>query len=93
MDTPAEGSTVVAPDKQVRISGKGTTGTEVKIWNWKGKDRQVAAPVTVNALGEWETVATLNNQNTAYGLLVEYTVPGEATQTETRTITVTDSAR
>ncbi|WIE61995.1 hypothetical protein DEI97_002330 [Curtobacterium sp. MCLR17_032] len=93
VDTPAEGSTVVAADKQVRISGKGTTGTEVKIWNWAGKDRQVAAPVTVNALGEWETVATLNNQNTAYGLLVEYTVPGGAMQTETRTITVTDSAR
>lgn len=85
--TPAEGSTVIAPDKQVAFSGTGTTGTKVEIFNHVSKGRVVASAV-VNDKGEWATTGELNNENTPYALHVEYTTPGQNVQTLTRNITV-----
>ncbi|MDM7892030.1 hypothetical protein [Curtobacterium caseinilyticum] len=88
--SPAEGSTVVAADKKVPFAIKGTTGTEVKIWNWSGKDRVIASG-TIGATGDLTLTGELNNQNTRYDLFVEYTEPGKTTQSLTRSITVASS--
>ncbi|MCC8907977.1 hypothetical protein [Curtobacterium sp. GD1] len=86
--TPQNNTEVGAPDKKVRLAGKGTTGTEITIWNWSSKDR-VIGTATVDKSGDWVIPeASLNNQNNKYALHVEYTAPGQTTQTLTHTITV-----
>jgi len=85
--TPPNDSEVVAPDKRVDISGVGTTGTEVSIWNSRSKDRLVGT-TAVGQDGTWTIAATLNNEDTRYELHVEYRVPGEGPRERTHVLLV-----
>ncbi|WP_144757459.1 Ig-like domain-containing protein, partial [Curtobacterium pusillum] len=90
--TPQNNTSVVAPNKQVRLAGVGATGTTVTVWNYRSKDR-VIGTATVGKDGTWVIPnADLNNQDTTYELQVEYTAPGAQTQSLTHTITVKAAA-
>lgn len=83
--TPAEDSTVIAPDHRVDFAGRGTTGGRVVIWNAATRDRVVAS-TSVKADGSWAASGQLNNANGEYDLHVEYTAPGQATAESSRHI-------
>jgi hypothetical protein len=90
--TPQNNTSVVAPNKQVRLAGVGATGTTVTVWNYRSKDR-VIGTATVGSDGTWVIPnADLNNQDTEYALHVEYTAPGAPMQSLTHTITVKAAA-
>lgn len=86
--TPAEYSTVIAPDKRVRLAGEATTGTIVQIWNWDKKDRLIGTAIA-DPEGKWQIPsAVLDNQDRRYELHVEYTEPGKQVEELTHVITV-----
>ena len=81
--TPADGSVVIAPDRQVRFSGTGTTGAQVVLT--AGNGREVVKTV-VREDGTWSYLGQLAYQT--YVLDTTYTVPGSAPVRGTHTVTV-----
>ncbi|NIJ05827.1 Ig-like domain-containing protein [Frigoribacterium faeni] len=85
--TPADGSTVTAPDYRVTFSGTGTTGATVEMK--AGNGRQVIK-TTVRDDGTWTATGDLNHQR--YTLDVTYTPKDGDPVTTTHTVTVAPGA-
>ncbi|WIE70230.1 Ig-like domain-containing protein [Curtobacterium sp. MCLR17_054] len=89
IDTPAEGSAVVAPAGDVDFAGKGTTGGEVIIRGQNGG--RTIGTANVDALGNWAFTGHNLNPSMHYTLETVYTVPGQEPVTGTISFTTIPS--
>jgi len=84
--TPANGSTVTAPDGRVTFTGTGTTGARVVMTAGNGRE---VVNTTVNDQGTWTATGLLGFQY--YDLTTTYTTPGGTPATGTHSLTVRKS--